>query len=83
MLCPWGQFSGFWACFDECNESTTFLVLGPIDLTNGRASMADMLQSTLRGTTANNQEKCEKNVKDLIILPPVCRQAPTVGYKTY
>jgi hypothetical protein len=36
--------------FDEYNESFTFLVLGPIDLTNGRAIMDDPLQSTLRGT---------------------------------
>jgi hypothetical protein len=36
----------------ECDEaSNTFLVLGPIDLTNGRACMTDFLQFTLRGTS--------------------------------
>jgi hypothetical protein len=34
---------------DSDEASNTFLVLGPIDLTNGRASMADGLPSTLRG----------------------------------
>jgi hypothetical protein len=35
----------------ECDEaSNTFLVLGPIDLTNGRAGMVDPILSTLRGT---------------------------------
>ena len=34
----------------ECDEaSNTFLVLGPIDLTNGRAGVVDFLSSTLRG----------------------------------
>jgi hypothetical protein len=31
-------------------SSLTFLVLGPIDLTNGRAGMVYTLTSTLRGT---------------------------------
>jgi hypothetical protein len=31
-------------------RSLTFLVLGPIDLTNGRASMMEQLPFTLRGT---------------------------------
>jgi hypothetical protein len=35
--------------FDECNESTTFLVLGPIDLTNGMAIVVCLFTSTLRG----------------------------------
>jgi hypothetical protein len=35
------------ACDDSSN---TFLVLGPIDLTNGRAVVAWLLPSTLRGT---------------------------------
>jgi hypothetical protein len=34
---------------DSDEASNTFLVLGPIDLTNGRAGMADGLLSTLRG----------------------------------
>jgi hypothetical protein len=35
----------------ECDEaSNTFLVLGPIDLTNGRAGVVGQFPSTLRGT---------------------------------
>ena len=37
---------------DSDHASNTFLVLGPIDLTNGRASMEDQLPSTLRGIRA-------------------------------
>jgi hypothetical protein len=39
--------------FDECNESHTFLVLGPIDLTNGKAGVVASLLSTLRGMCDN------------------------------
>ena len=54
MLCPWGQKSTFWGVkgrvtivtdaaslshLDSDHASNTFLVLGPIDLTNGRAGM--------------------------------------------
>jgi hypothetical protein len=52
MLCPWGQNDVIWRGWAtivtdaaslshlECDEaSNTFLVLGPIDLTNGRAGM--------------------------------------------
>jgi hypothetical protein len=34
---------------DSDEASNTFLVLGPIDLTNGRAGMIDVLLFTLRG----------------------------------
>ena len=35
----------------ECDEaSNTFLVLGPIDLTNGKARMVSASSSTRRGT---------------------------------
>jgi hypothetical protein len=44
--------------FDECNESHTFLVLGPIDLTNGRAGMTDSLLFTLRGTSQKHKNRC-------------------------
>ena len=36
---------------DSDHASNTFLVLGPIDLTNGRAGMGASLQFTLRGTS--------------------------------
>jgi hypothetical protein len=36
---------------DSDEASNTFLVLGPIDLTNGRAGMVSSLISTLRGTS--------------------------------
>jgi hypothetical protein len=47
--------------YDECNESNTFLVLGPIDLTNGRAGMATSLLSTLRGTLKKKKYGKNKN----------------------
>jgi hypothetical protein len=38
-------------CFGRISEAYhTFLVLGPIDLTNGRAGMMNNLSFTLRGT---------------------------------
>jgi hypothetical protein len=39
----------FWASL-RTEWEHTFLVLGPIDLTNGRAGMTDSLLFTLRGT---------------------------------
>jgi hypothetical protein len=62
----YGVLGVFWATIvtyvrsqrlQACDHtSNTFLVLGPIDLTNGRAGMADLLQSTLRGTENQQTE---------------------------
>jgi hypothetical protein len=50
-----GPKYGFMGVFWRNSEAyQTFLVLGPIDLTNGKARMDDQLQSTLRGTTTDN-----------------------------
>ena len=57
MLCPWGQKSTIWGYFwvtivtdaaslshlDSDEASNTFLVLGPIDLTNGRAGVVELV----------------------------------------
>jgi hypothetical protein len=70
MLCPWGQndvFWGVWATIvtdaaslshlDSDHASNTFLVLGPIDLTNGRAGVVGLFPSTLRGTYKEKHSK--------------------------
>jgi hypothetical protein len=44
---------------DSDEASNTFLVLGPIDLTNGRAGMASTLMSTLRGTYKQSKCRCK------------------------
>jgi hypothetical protein len=49
--------------FDEFNESFTFLVLGPIDLTNGRAIVVLLLTSTLRGIEQVKKELLYKSEK--------------------
>jgi hypothetical protein len=58
----WGVLGYFWVTIvtdaaslshlDSDEASNTFLVLGPIDLTNGRAGVVELLSSTLRGTNA-------------------------------
>ena len=58
----YGVLGVFWATIvtyvrsqrlQACDHtSNTFLVLGPIDLTNGRAGVEDPLLSTLRGTVS-------------------------------
>jgi hypothetical protein len=42
---------------DSDHASNTFLVLGPIDLTNGRAGVVTSMSSTLRGTTEHRRIK--------------------------
>jgi hypothetical protein len=45
---------------DSDEASNTFLVLGPIDLTNGRAGMVYLFTSTLRGIELSNQKVIKK-----------------------
>jgi hypothetical protein len=58
--------------------SNTFLVLGPIDLTNGRAGMVAQLLSTLRGTSAETRQvyyylKYYKNQDSVLSASSECR----------
>jgi hypothetical protein len=72
----WGVLGRKWATIvtdaaslshlDSDHASNTFLVLGPIDLTNGRAGMDDSLQSTLRGTFKHRLLMNKNNVFKLI-----------------
>jgi hypothetical protein len=48
----YGVLGVFWRSSEAYQ---TFLVLGPIDLTNGRVLMPDELTCTLRGTKAEQE----------------------------
>jgi hypothetical protein len=48
---------------DSDHASNTFLVLGPIDLTNGRAGVANSLLSTLRGNSKSELCSINKIIK--------------------
>jgi hypothetical protein len=51
--------------FDDV--SNTFLVLGPIDLTNGRAVMVKLVYPRCAGSTKYLNDRYEKKIKRIII----------------